>query len=383
VSRLGAAALVTLAVAAVLQVGRSGAADARVAVSCGASALGVNVGKVTNLVHGTVTANNTLVGGAGFVLRERHFLCTDLTGQVIFTLTRYKTTTCNTRPRSRMQLYPTPPPNLIILFLDGPAPLEKRPGRSWCTTSKGKAAWFGTSVPRIRLYTVDPVFSVMTTGRTATVKETYGFFAVYVPAAKEPFVLGPLEQVSITASGVVTGPEPVVLTPEDRAAIAELGAAVPRPSYTRPAAGSSKVLARMYASGSIKVGLDSKKATPEVAAFTKRYFSALARRWKLRLTIVSNDSPTALAEGLVDVIVTPTRAKGAVEVATLPFTQQRRTNWDLEVLPESNLVAGFRRYVRTSLEAADYAGHYNAAFAAAPSYERFRSFIFPTLPPAP
>lgn len=375
-SRLGAAALVTLAVAAVLQVGRSGASDTRVTFYCGSSILGVNAGQVTSLVHGTVMANNTFVGGAGFVLRQRHYLCTDLTGQVKFKLTRFKTTTCTTFPRSRMQLYPDGLPSRIIQFLTSA-------GKSWCATSKGTVGWFGTSVGRARLYTSDPVFGVTVTKRASLVQQTYGFFAVYTPATKEPLLLGPLEEVSISPTGVVTGPVPASLTAEDRAAIAELGAAVPRPNYARPAAGSSKVLARMYASASIKVGLDSRKATPEVAEFTKRYFTALARRWKLRLVIVPNDAPTALAEGLVDVIVAPTRTPGNVKVETLPFTQQGRTNWDLELLPESELVSGFRRYVRTSLEAADYAGHYTTAFAAAPSYERFRSFIFPTLPPAP
>jgi hypothetical protein len=324
-----------------------------------------------------VTANSTFVGGAGFVLRQRHFLCTDVTGQVIFKLTRFKTTTCNTRPRSRMQLYPDGLPSRIILFLPSL-------GKSWCSTSKGKEAWFGTNAGQlVRLWTSDPVFGVTVTKRAALIQQTYGFFAVYPPRLKEPLLLGPQEEVSISSTGLVTGPGPLTLTADDRAAIAELGADVPRPNYSRPAAGTSKVLARMYASGKIKVGLDSKKATPEVTAFTKRYFTALARRWKLSLAIVSNDSPSALAEGLVDVIVAPTRTPGAIAVETVPFTEQGRTTWDLELLPESALVSGVRRYVRTSLDAADYATHYRAAFGAAPSYERFRSFIFPSLPAAP
>jgi hypothetical protein len=374
---LGAAALVTLVVAAVLQVGRSGATDARVDASCGTSVLGVNVGQVTTLVHGTVMANSSFVGGAGFALRQRHFLCTDLTGQFKFKLTRFKTTTCTTYPRSKLQLYPDGLPSRIILFLPSL-------GKSWCSTSKGKEAWFGTNAGQlVRLWTSDPVFGVTVTKRAALIQQTYGFFAVYPPRLKEPLLLGPQQQVSISSTGIVTGPGALTLTADDRAAIAELGTAVPRPDYSRPAAGTSKVLARMYASGTIKVGLDSKKATPEMAAFTKRYFTALARRWKLRLVIVSTDAPSALAEGLVDVIVAPTRTPGSVKVETVPFTQQGRTNWDLELLSESELVAGFRRYVRTSLDAADYAAHYSAAFSAAPSYERFRSFIFPSLPPTP
>jgi hypothetical protein len=372
---LGAAALVTLAVTLVLQIGSGAAKESRMAANCGTAALGVNVGSVTNLVHTVVWKNETQVTSAPSVLRLKNWFCTGSEGQALIRLTRTKTTNCNVYPRNRMQLYPST--SLIIQFY----PSTTRSGRSWCSTSRGKAAWYAGTTGRTRLYTTDPVFATAVTPRTTTVYLTYGFFAVYAARTRDPVVLGPLQQVLVTAEGVVGGPGSFAPTAADRRAIAALGQAVPRPNYTRPPAGSSTVLARMYERGDIGVGIE-RGVPPEVADFTRRYFRLLAQRWKLDLVLVADASPEALAEGRIDVAVTPTREEGAVDVEQVPFTEHREP-WDLEVLPEPDLVSGLRRYVRTALESGDYATHYRAAFAAEPGYDRFRDFLFPSLPASP
>ena len=377
-SRLGAAALVTLAVALVLQIGTSGARDTSLLAHCGSVAVGDVVGQVTTLVHTSVWKNETAIASAPSALRAKHFLCTGSSGQALFTLTRSKTSNCNVLPLARMQLYPDA--SRVIQFL----PTSTKTGRTWCSTSKGKQAWFGGTTGRTRLYTVDPVFSVTVTSRSTTVRMTYGFFAVWTLRTRTtPVILGPLQQVVVTPTGAINGPTAFAPTAGDRTAIAALRTAVPTPNYTRPAAGTSQVLARMYARGSIRVGLEPEAASPELAAFTKRWFTALARRWKLRLEVVSDASPDALAAGRIDVAVTPTRAESGVDVTPLPFAEDDGENWDLELLPEAPLVGGFRRYLQNSLDAGDYAGHYRAAFAAEPDYDRFRTFLFPTLPPPP
>ena len=365
----------TLAVTFALQIGSVGAHTTRATAHCGTSVLGLSAGSVTTLVHTKVWKNETEVTSAPSSLKVKHFVCTGLEGQAKFTITRVKTTNCNTLPKSKLQLYPNAEVN-ILWYVSA-----AKPGKTWCATpSKNKEAWYGGNTGRTRLYTRDPIFSVAVSPRTTTVEQTYGFFAVYAARTRRPVILGPLQRVVVTATGVVGTPTAFAPTAEDRAAIAGLGAGVPRPNYTRPAAGASKVLARMYSRGEIRVGLDPTTATPEVEAFTRRYFTFLARRWRLRLVVVPDASPEALAAGRIDVAVTPTRDEGSVDVTALPFTEQEGTTWDLELLPEQELVNGFRRYLTTSLEAADYAAHYRAAFGAEPSYERFRTFVFPTLP---
>jgi hypothetical protein len=344
-----------------------------VAVPCLSGSLSTtSVGTITNIVHTSVYANTSYVGSAPFTLKGRHYICTDANGQVQFTLTKSKTTTCNTLPRSKLRVYPpAPPTNVVIEFLISP-------GKSWCATSKGKEAWYSARVAKVRLYTKDPVFGVAVVERRAVVKDTYGFLAVYAASIKRPVLLGPLQQVAISANGTVREPDAADITPEDRAAIAQLGPAVPTPDYSRPSSGSSKVLARVFSRGVIRVGVDA-KAPERTQLFATRFFAALAERWKLRFERVATDARKALAAGEVDLVVTRERARG--DTAVLPFaTDDVGSPWDLELLPEDDLVSAVRGYLRNALDSADYATHYQAAYAEPVTYQRFRAFIFPKLP---
>ena len=177
------------------------AAQSRAAPSC-SSPLGRAVaGTVIQVLHSSVFIGGRYVGAAPFDIRSGAGICTDARGQVVFEL-KYSTATaaCIALPRSS---------------LVASSALVVEVGSSWCVV-RGGTARFGVrghdlSVSR------NTLFGVAVGGRAAVIKVVAG--AVHAGRLS----IAKSQQATLT---VAWSREKLVLTADDRVAIAQLSSAI-------------------------------------------------------------------------------------------------------------------------------------------------------------
>jgi hypothetical protein len=372
VSRISLVLLTAAALALGLLAARAVARYDRAAISCTITTSGAtNVGTISS-VPSAVAQVDSSSAFTGKQLKNRNAVCTSTSGQVKYTLKKTKTTYCNsgTPPHaSKVQLYP--PSGVIAHWISG---------WSWCHAT-GKADVTYSASGKANLKTNDPLFGVFVNrDQSTTAKVALGFLDVS-GEGKRSTIVGPSQQITVPAGGEPGPVERIELTDGDRATIADLRVLVPPPSFERPPAGGSDVLARIHSRGSIRVGFDADRAPDSrVRDFVRRYFADLARNWKLGLVLANvsaTAAPAALASGKIDIEVTPVEPSAKVDAFPF-FADPRGVLWqDWIVTGDADWDAGLRSYVTATLNTGRYGTLYEAVFGVQPSYESLRPLLFP------
>jgi hypothetical protein len=285
-------------------------------------------------------------------------------------VTTLKTINCRSRKQSRVALYPTPEkPRLIARVFAG---------RTRCVTSSGDKARFGdgrgTSISM-----TDPLFGVFVQKEKTVVKVVLGFVEV-TGTGGQRVILGPGQQSSVPAGGDPSSPEPIALTAEDRADFGGLRPKAPKPKLGPPDPANSRALARIFARKVLVVGVDSRVADGETRSFIENFVAFHARSWQLNFRIVNFGTEDAMRGALVgdriDLGLSP-RLADASGIDTLPlFANLDGMVWRLALLPDPTFRQALQRFVKASVESADYSEHYRSVFKRLPDYEPLRPVLF-------
>jgi hypothetical protein len=342
-------------------------------LTCAGSTGTVNVGTVSTVVSAVAKVNSSSAF-SGMQLKSKKSVCTDGTGRIKYTLTRTKTSYCDSGTpvhKSKVVIYPG-----STTIAHWPA-LAGANNWSWChAAGKGNVVYSASG--KAKLTTTDPLFGVFVDrDASTTAKVVLGFLDV--SGGKERVIVGPSQQITVAATGALGAVVRIALSDGDRTTVAGLRPLVAAPTFARPPAGNSAVLKRIYATGTIRVGYDSEAGDSQVVNFVKRYYSNLARDWKVELALIpvpAAEAPAALAAGEIDVEVTP--AAPSDKVTAFPFFERRGVLWRNQIVPnDPGWNAGLRNYVVATLNTGRYGVVYEAAFGVQPSYEPLRPLLFP------
>lgn len=341
-------------------------------LTCSGSAGDLNVGTVSTVLSAVAKVNSSSAY-SGMQLKNKNSICTDAAGRIKYTLTRTKTSYCDSG---------TPVHKSKVVIYTGSTTIAHWPtfganNWSWCNAA-GKSKVVYSASGKATLTTSDPLFGVFVDkDASATAKVVLGFLDV--SGGKGRVIVGPSQQITVAATGALGAVVRIVLTDGDRATVAGLRPLVAAPSFARPPAGDSAVLRRIYATETIRVGYDSRAGDSRIADFVKRYYSNLARDWKVKLVlsaVPAAEAPAALAAGEIDVEVTP--AAPSDKVTAFPFFDRRGVLWRNQIVPgDAGWNAGLRNYVIATLNTGRYGALYEAAFGVQPSYEPLRPLLFP------
>jgi hypothetical protein len=183
-----------------------GAAPSRAAGPCPTRGAGPAIGSVLQLVNSSTFVGGRYVGAAPFTIRAGDTICTDARGQVVFALSgsRGGSTACITLPASRVLAAARP---------------RFESGTSWCVTRGAASGLTLGSTPVTA--GKDSLFGISVLGTKTLVKVLTG--SVDTPMVR----IDRLRQ-STLAPG--TSPTTAAPTADDRRAIAQLSAALAKPS---------------------------------------------------------------------------------------------------------------------------------------------------------
>ena len=354
------------------------------ATSVTASCPGAAAGSVTGIVFPTLRVNGSRVSRR-MPLTRRDRLETDRNGQVQFCLKR-KTTRCDTRRGSKVQIEPTA--SVVLRF---------EAGRTYCSTASGGTAIFDVARGGVQLRVGDPVFGVTVEPRRTVVKVVLG--AISVRARGRTVVVGPGQQTSVPNGRPPQPPTPAVLAPDERTTSRELGEGLPAPDLGRPTPSNSAALRHLYdrgflmvtrPSGAGRVGAGAggagQPSDPD-RAFERDFFSQLARAWGLRFQIVENEGSLERFLGPLesrtgDLAVLPSSmAAGVRGYAVVPLSSTPAGgsgSWVVVLRADAGLLSSLGDYLAAALTTGRYADAYRKAYGVAPPYTSLRELLFPT-----
>jgi hypothetical protein len=235
------------------------------------------------------------------------------------------------------------------------------------------------------------VFAVETAPeRGTTVKLVVGFAEVTGAGGPQSLVVvGPGQGTFVPSNGDPEPPRSMQLDSTERAAAAVLRTSGPQPSFGRPDAGNSRVLADIVARGTIRVGVDSDGSSTQTYAFSKRYFGFLAASWGIRLDLTAASGGKlldALATGGLDAVVTAVDISNQ-KVTGLPFvaspSKRRRVKaaapeatWQLVLPPDKTYAEAMTSFLKNTLLVGRYGELYRPSFGGAEApYEPLRSVL--------
>lgn len=183
-----------------------GAAPGHAAGPCPTRGAGSAIGSVLQLVNSSAFVGARYVGAAPFPIRAGDTICTDARGQVVFALTgsRGSSTACITLPASRV--------------VAGTRPRFES-GTSWCVVRGASLRlWVGSSGVTAGK---DSLFGVSVVGARTLVKVVTGSVDT---------LQGRIDRLHQSTLAPGTSPTPTVPTADDKRAIAQLSAALAKPS---------------------------------------------------------------------------------------------------------------------------------------------------------
>lgn len=340
---------------------------------------GAAVGKVLS-VRGEAHQGKARLSRKNQALHMGATLCTAgprgsaRSGELEFVVEALKRTTCRMAPASRVTLYPTKPkrPKPVILRF--------HEGKTYCgtgTDKTGKERLYEAAGGKVKLLIADPLFGVDASAKTTTVKVKLGAVTVQARTGGA-VVVGPGQQSTVPAQGPAKPPVPLVETPEDKDAFADIKSAVPKPDYSRPSANGSPTLKRIYADDYIRVGFDSEVTDDDTYNFYDEFFTFLAKSWGVNFYAAS-DPPPDLVNSLKahDLEVALTKDRPALaSVDTMPlFTDPRGADWYVGVEPDKVFLEALRNFVRATVNGGQYSSLYRAAFGKEPSLDVLKAVL--------
>lgn len=225
----------------------------------------------------------------------------------------------------------------------------------------------------------DPLFSVTVRRRgRVSIHVARGF----IEAGPKNVIIGPRQQSLATGARV----QPAKALPG--AAVASLtgssvASVLPKLEFSRPPAGRSQTLARIFKRDRLVVGLAGGKTTGIGSQrFVRAYFRFLTRRWRLRLKIAAigagRQPARSLASRAIDVLVTPQPPK-RTQTERL-FFDRAGMRWSMTTAPDPVFFASLDRFLKNALETGAYGVRYDIAFTRpSPAYGLLRPLILPKI----
>ena len=274
---------------------------------------------------------------------------------------------CQVTPGSEAVVEPT---DKVLVEFDG--------GRSVCGTARKythRTFRIGKTILK-----GDPLFSVTIHRRgPAAVHVARGF----VELGSKHVIVGPKQQ-SITIGARAEPAKPLPAAAVTSLTQSAVAAAVPKPQFSRPPAGRSQTLARIFRRRRLIVGLAGGATTGiGTQRFVRAYFGFLSRKWGLRPTRVSVVGATQkpgklLASRTIDVLVTSQPPK-RTQAERLFFDRTGR-RWSMTTTPDPVFFASLDRFLKDALTTGEYGSRYDTAFhRTSPAYGLLRPLIFPAI----
>jgi hypothetical protein len=195
--------------------------------------------------------------------------------------------------------------------------------------------------------------------------------------AEHRVIVGPGQQVRLSAHHDPTRVEKAALTNGERATVTDLQFLIPPPRFSRPTAGDSPALKKLLSDGKITVGYNPSHATKNTMVFVKLYFSALAKTWGITSSVIQTRRAAArdaLRNRNIALWVTTTTPTPSVDSEL--FLPAEGVRWYLEFVRDDTYRAAIRSYLLASLKAGRYGSTYRKAYDGEPSYSPLRSLIF-------
>jgi hypothetical protein len=324
-------------------------------------------GAVTKVVHTTTTLNKKYVSGLRAISAGDR-LVTKKHAEVIFCLKPGVDCTLHQKAGVRIK----PPQTALLMRLNR--------GRMTCGTTvelnppvKQKIL----TAAGATLHISDPLFVVATNSVTTTVKVISGVVVVGSDGALTD--VGPGQKVTVRAGEEPSAAQPLKpgdLTAAEKADVTRLTPKIPKPDYSRPAVGNSPTLSRIYARGSMVVGVDTTTQTAKDGfAFASGYFGFLGNHWQLTSStsaFTPADAEGHFCGGTPDVYVTPQPEAVRVSPWRIPFFEDSQGQvWYLLGLGDDTFHRAIWRFLIQTLQAGDYGKLYSAQFGQMPPYAIF------------
>src|SRR5205814_292911 len=130
----------------------------------------------------------------------------------------------------------------------------------------------------------DPIFSIQVADNEVEVRVLSGSMKV-TWGSGDPVALGPNQQVSIPTDGVpMTLPFAVgEIPPHQGDAMTAYLKVQPKPDFGRPATAGSTQLPKLFARGTLVVGLDANGLDDQARGFVRAFADFLASSWRVKL----------------------------------------------------------------------------------------------------
>jgi len=288
----------------------------------------------------------------GDSIRARQTLSTDDGGAADFSLNQ-KISSCRLLESSAVQIQPA---GALLAFVRG---------TTYCWTTADQQLHKVTA-GSAQLIMSDPVFGVTVQGGQVVIKVDVGVIKVSSPQTNTgvSLVIGPGQFTVVPAGQNPQSPGRIsdLNLPEEEMRVATAYSSLPPPPFLgRPDAGSSALLARVFARGHLLAGVDQNtlaEGTPE-RDFVSRFLRFLGRHWKDssghelgvdEVSLAPEDAPAALKEDKIDLFVSTERG------ATPLFVDLQGRIFKLAVAMGDQ---GFRQAIRVFLQGDVQGGTYD------------------------
>lgn len=330
-------------------------------------------GHITDVLSSLATVNGTRAA-SGDPLPAGGVLATTDAGIATFAIGK-KLSDCQIEPGSSLTVSP----------LTGQT-LSFQQGTALCSSAPGGTDTITLGVPNGTIQFQDPIFVVTVQGATTLVAVNRGFVKLQPTdgGATTARLIGPGEQATLTRAAAAPSAvqlfNPQVLDPSSQRAIQRMQAATAPDNLGFPDPGTSTVLSRIRAAGTVVVALDP-SATPQVTTFAQSYLAFLKSQWGVGTTLDAvspADAATLLSRGTVDVVLSPANVPASSSVPF--FTDAQGRVWSLSTPPsDTRFAAELQTFVGTSYTSGAFGLRYAVAFQRPVTYEPLRRL---TLPPA-
>jgi hypothetical protein len=332
----------------------------------------------TENIEGKVRSGKTLLLSDDSELLTNSTLCTGDNGKVRFVVDD-PSTTCEMDPRSRIRIKP---PKLVQSHLQ--VIIRWEAGFTWCATGEdpngSKKKKYDGREGRVRLLMNDPLFFVGVNNSRTLVKVALGYTEVSRRAGGGAVIVGPAQQVTVPEGGEPGSVEPIDRTANDDDHFASLQPVVPPADYSRPDAGGSEAMQRIFSRKLLVVGIGSDLSADQgTEPFVRGYFSFLAKNWNLSVRFLNLQTASvgnALDGHKIDlgVVRKTTRLRG---FGTFPlFADMKGAVWRVALVDDAEFSSALYGFLRATVNANVYGRMYRASFEKEPSYDALRPVLF-------